>query len=410
MNKKDLTYIAKSEEIPVSILKEYIDKGETVIVKNRYRNIKPLGIGKGLKVKVNTNLGASTKRPEIKDEIAKLKASIQAGTDTVMDLTVGKNIRKIRKRILEESTVPVGTVPIYQAAHKAEEKYGSFERITPDDILSLIEEQAQEGVDFFTLHSGIKKAILDSGNLKDRQGGIVSRGGALISRWIQVNKKENPLYEYFDDILKILKKYGVTLSLGDGLRPGAIADSLDYFQIQELLTLGELKKRAAKQNVPVIIEGPGHVPLDQIQANVVLQKQLCGNAPFYILGPLVTDIASGFDHISSAIGGALACLYGADFICVVTPKEHIGHPNIDDIKQGIVAARIAAHAVDIVRNPKLRRKDTKISIARKNRNWKEHINLSIYPEQIRKLAEKRHLSEVCSMCGKYCSLEIMEKP
>ncbi len=409
MNNKDLSYIAKTEDIPLSLLKEYIERGETVVVRNKNRNIKPLGIGKGLKVKVNTNIGASTQRPETKDEIEKLKASIQAGTDTVMDLTVGKNISKIRKRIIKNSTVPVGTVPIYQAASIANQKYGSFEKITPQEILTTIEEQAKDGVDFFTIHSGITKDILEKGNLESREGGIVSRGGALISRWILKNKKENPLYEYFDDILKILKKYDAVLSLGDGLRPGAIADSLDYFQIQELLTLGKLAQRAREKKVQVIIEGPGHVPLDQIETNVVLQKQICKGAPFYILGPLVTDIASGFDHISSAIGGALACMAGADFICVVTPKEHVGHPNIEDIKQGIIAAKIAAHSVDIVRDPKRRKRDSRVSIARKNRNWKKHLELSIYPEQIRKSVEKRQISEVCSMCGKYCSLEIMEE-
>lgn len=408
MKKNELNKVAKSENIAIGRLEENIKEAKTVVLKNKNHDILPLGIGKGLTIKVNTNLGASTQRPELKDEITKLEAAIDAGTHTVMDLTVGKNIAEVRKNIIEKSTVPVGTVPIYEAAEKSFRKHRSYDKITPEDILSTIEEQAKDGVDFFTIHAGITKSILDHKDPRTRQGSIVSRGGALISSWIIKNKKENPLYEYFDDILQILKKYKAVLSLGDGLRPGAIADSLDYFQIQELINLGELAERASKKNVGTIIEGPGHVPLDQIETNVILEKQICKGAPFYILGPLVTDISSGYDHISSAVGSTLACMHGADFICVVTPKEHIGHPNTEDIRQGIIAARIAAHSVDIVRNRKLRSIDSDISIARKNRDWKKHVNLSIYPEQVRKAIGKRKLSAVCSMCGNYCSLKIME--
>lgn len=401
--------LATQENISLKIFRNKIQQGKIVIVKNKKRNIKPLAIGENLRVKINANLGTSTSNPQIKDEIKKLKAAQASGADTVMDLSVGGNLSKIRKKIIENSHLPVGTVPIYEAAIEAETKYGSFEHMSANHILEIIEYQAQQGVDFFTIHSGITKNIIENSNLHKRKGGIVSRGGAMIARWIMANKKENPLYEYFDQILDIAKRYNIVLSLGDGLRPGAIADSLDSFQIQELLNLGTLTKKAQKKGVQVIIEGPGHVPINQIEANVRLEKEICNQAPFYVLGPLVTDIALGFDHISSAIGAALASLYGADFLCVVTPKEHLGHPDTEDIKRGVIAARIAAHSVDLIRNPKARIIDDQISHFRKKRDWKKHINLSIYPREAKKLAKGLKLHDVCSMCGEYCSLKIMEK-
>jgi len=408
MQNRLIKKIADQEFTDVRTLKKKIDEGRIVIVRNKRRSIEPLAIGEGLRVKVNANIGASTANPEIKDEIKKLKVAEAAGTDSVMDLSVGDNLKKIRKRILERSGRVVGTVPIYEAAIKAEKKYGSFERLTAQDILETIEGQAKEGVDFFTIHSGITKDIVENPNFQQRKGGIVSRGGAIISRWIIANKKENPLYEYFDDILDIAKKYRVVLSLGDGLRPGAISDSLDSHQVSELLNLGALTDIGRKKNVGIIIEGPGHVPINQIEANVSLEKEICKGAPFYVLGPLVTDIALGYDHISSAIGGALASMYGADFLCVVTPKEHLGHPDSEDIKLGVIAARIAAHSVDLLKNSKFKKIDDDISSLRKSREWNKLINLSIYPQGIRNMSKELKLSDVCSMCGRYCSLKIMD--
>ncbi|MBN2119454.1 MAG: phosphomethylpyrimidine synthase ThiC [Candidatus Omnitrophica bacterium] len=408
MQSQIIKKIAEDENISPKVLKIKIDRGKAVLVKNKKRKIKPLTIGEGLRVKVNANIGASTKNPEIKDELKKLKVAQEAGADSIMDLSVGGDLKNIRKQILAASKLIVGTVPIYEAAVKSEKKYGSFERMTNQDILDVIEAQAKEGVDFFTIHSGITKKIANNRKITKRKGGIVSRGGAIISRWIMANQKENPLYEYFDDILDIAKKYDIVLSLGDGLRPGAISDSMDFFQVSELLNLGILTEKARKKNVGIIIEGPGHVPIDQIEANIRMEKEICKNAPFYVLGPLVTDTALGFDHISSAIGGALASLYGADFLCVVTPKEHLGHPNQEDIKLGVIAARIAAHSVNLTRNKRLRKIDEDISTSRKKRDWKKHISLGIYPKAVEGITEKLKFSDACSMCGKYCSLKIME--
>lgn len=408
MNKSILKTISEEENTSLSQLKKNVETGKAVIVKNKLRRIKPLAIGKGLRVKTNANIGTSSESPDIKDEIKKLKVAESAGADSVMDLSVTENLKSVRKRIIAASKIIVGTVPIYESAIKAEKKYGSFERMSKSEVIETIEEQAEEGVDFFTIHSGVTKEIILNNSFRQRTGGIVSRGGAILSRWMIVNKKENPLYEYFDDILDIAKKYDITLSLGDGLRPGALADSLDILQISELLTLGKLTQRARKKGVKVIIEGPGHVPIDQIKTNMQLEKQICGEAPFYVLGPLVTDIALGFDHISSAIGGAIAAFYGADFLCVVTPKEHLGHPDEKDIKEGVIAARIAAHSADIIRNPKLRIRDNNLSKARRKRDWKTHIKLSLNPEEVKERTKGLTFSDVCSMCGKYCSLKIME--
>ncbi|MFC1514340.1 phosphomethylpyrimidine synthase ThiC [Candidatus Omnitrophota bacterium] len=404
-----LKAIARSENIDLKILKKNIEEGRAVVVRNRKRKIAPLAIGQGLRIKINANIGASTQDPRPGAEIRKVSAAQEAGADSLMDLSVGGDLKKIRKRIIEASTKVVGTVPIYEAAVKAEKKYGSFERMTGDDIIETIEEQAAEGVDFFTIHSGITKDIIEKTKVKKRKAGIVSRGGAILARWILANKKENPLYARFEEIIEIANKYNVALSLGDGLRPGAIADSLDFFQTTELKNLGHLTGIGRKKGAAIIIEGPGHVPIDEIEANVRLQKEICKGAPFYVLGPLVTDIALGFDHISSAIGGALACMHGADFLCVVTPKEHLGHPNEEDIRQGVIAARIAAHSVDLIRNKKLRKQDDDISDFRRKRNWKKHVALSIYPKQAQEVVKDLKTSDVCSMCGKYCSLQIMEE-
>jgi phosphomethylpyrimidine synthase len=305
----------------------------------------------------------------------------------------------------------VGTVPVYQIAVRAQEKYGDFLKFTSNDLLAVLEEQAKEGVDFFTIHSGVTRQSLKALEKSKRLMGIVSRGGAIVASWMKLHKKENPFYAGFDAILDIAYKYDITLSLGDGLRPGSILDATDQAQIAELKTLGALAAKAYKRNVQVIIEGPGHVPLNEVKKNVELEKKYCHGAPFYVLGPLVTDVAAGYDHISSAIGGAVASAAGVDFLCYLTPAEHLRHPTADDVKEGVIAARIAGHAGDLV---KLRKKaviwDKRMSQARKERNWKEQIRLSIDPRKAKayRTSSKPKLSDVCTMCGKYCSMKLME--
>jgi len=329
-----------------------------------------------------------------------------------MDLSVGGNLKKIRKEVIRNSPIPIGTVPIYEIAVNASRKKGNFLKFGIDDILDTLQLQAEEGIDFFTIHAGVTRKSLNTLKKNKRILDIVSRGGAILANWIIVHKKENPFYEYFDKILDIAYKYDVTISLGDGLRPGSILDATDKAQIAELKILGQLASYAKKRNVQVMIEGPGHVPLDQIKKNVILEKEICYGAPFYCLGPLVTDIAAGYDHISSAIGGALAASYGADFLCYVTPSEHLRHPSIDDVREGVIASRIAAHAADIVKGIKKALEwDKSMSEARKIRDWKKQIELSIDPDKasLYRTSSKPQILDVCTMCGKYCSIKLMEK-
>ena len=407
-----MQYVSKNEGMPLELLKTRIKEGKIVLIKNSKRKINPCAVGEGLRVKVNANVGTSKDSSSIDKELRKMYVAIKSGADAVMDLSTGGDIKKIRRLILKNSTVPVGTVPIYEIAIMAAKKRGHISRIKPQDILDIIEAQASEGVDFFTIHSGITQGVIERLKKQKRLISIVSRGGSFIAEWMIVNKKENPFYEYFDDILKIAKKYDVTLSLGDGLRPGSIADATDRPQIQELIMLGELADRARKSNVQVIIEGPGHVPLDQIESNMILQKRLCGNAPFYVLGPLVTDIAPGYDHITGAIGGALAAFYGADFLCYVTPSEHLRIPDEEDVKNGVMASRIAGHAADIAKRiPGAMNWDKAMSELRVNRDWKGQIKKSIDPIKAAKY-RKSSISinkDFCTMCSDYCSMKIMEK-
>lgn len=406
--------IARSEHQESSVLLNNIAAGKTVILKNRIHHIEhPCAVGKGLRTKVNVNIGSSTDLSSISLELKKLRVSIEYGADTVMDLSVGKHSREIRKSILKHSSIPLGTVPIYEAAQLAKERKKDFLRMTKDDILEVIRQQAEEGVDFFTIHAGVRKEIIKKiPRLRKRIVGIVSRGGALLARWIRHNDKENPMYEYFDEILKIAKQYDITLSLGDGLRPGSILDATDSIQLYELRQLGMLAKRARAYGVQIIIEGPGHVPLHQIQKNIRLQKKLCNDAPFYVLGPLVTDVASGYDHIAASIGGALASFYGADFLCYVTPAEHLKLPSIDDVKEGLIASKIAAHAADVAKGvPHQIDWDAIMSKARKQRDWQRQIKLSIDPKKALRyrLESKPKESSACTMCGEYCSLKVDSK-
>lgn len=408
-----MSAVSKAEGVSISFLKKNISSGKIVIPNNNKRFIKRIcGIGRGLATKINTNIGISSDEADLTCELEKLRIAVEYKSDTVMDLSIGGNIPEVRKAILKQSKIPVGTVPIYEAAHAVTTRSGSFLKMTARDILETIEKQAQDGVDFMTIHSGVTKQTVSLLKKSSRILDVVSRGGAILTSWILHNKKENPFYDSFDEILDIAYKYDITLSLGDGLRPGSIYDATDRPQLAELELLGKLAIRARKRNVQVIIEGPGHVPLNQIQKNMELQKRLCNDAPFYVLGPLVTDVASTKDHISAAIGGALAASLGADFLCVVTPAEHLKHPSTEDIKEGIIASRIAAHSADIVKGLKSALDwDREMSVARKNRNWKRQISLSIDPKKASEYrrTSKPHLSSVCTMCSEYCSIKLIDE-
>ncbi len=404
--------VARFEKVNPRQIMRLIREGKVVIPLNINHKInKPCAVGSTLRVKVNANIGTSTDKSRVADEIKKLKVAIKYGADTLMDLSVGGDLKKVRQEVLKHSNVPVGTVPVYEVAVRAQEKNKNFLKFSAEDVLRVLEEQAEQGVDFFTIHSGVTIASLKALEKQKRLMGVVSRGGAIIASWIKYHKKENPFYTHFERILDIAYKYDVTLSLGDGLRPGSIIDATDKAQITELKILGALAKRAYQRNVQVIIEGPGHVPLDQIKKNIDLEKNYCHGAPFYVLGPLVTDVAPGYDHITSAIGGALAASFGADFLCYVTPAEHLRHPTAEDVREGVIASRIAAHAADLVkRNKTAIDWDRSISKARALRDWKKQIKLSIDPEKARayRLSSKPKLSSVCTMCGKYCSIKLME--
>lgn len=405
--------IARDEGIPVSRLLSYIKSGKVVILQNNLHTLKqPCAVGYSLRTKVNSNIGTSTDKCSLKDELKKLAISVKCGADAVMDLSVGGNLRAIRKEILKRCNIPLGTVPIYEIAVNAQIDKGSFLKFTADDMLSVLEAQAKEGVDFFTIHAGVTRKNLALLRKHRRVLDIVSRGGAIIASWMNYHNAENPFYSHFDEIIDIAYKYDVVLSLGDGMRPGSILDATDKTQIAELKTLGELAARAKKRNVQVMIEGPGHVPLNQIKKNIDLEKSLCNHAPFYVLGPLVTDVASGYDHITASIGGAMAASFGADFLCYVTPAEHLRHPSIDDVKEGVIASRIAAHAGDLVKNTKNAIKwDRDMSVARKARDWQKQIKLSIDPDKAREYrkSSQPQNNDVCTMCGKYCSIKLMDE-
>lgn len=405
--------IASQENIPHKLLLKRIREGKIVIPLNKRHKIKkPCAIGLGLRTKVNANIGTSTDKPGLNYELKKLQIAEEYGADTIMDLSVGGDLGKIRREILKKSGIPVGTVPIYEIAVSAQEKRNNLLNFSIADILAALEGQAKEGVDFFTIHSGVTKKSLNALKKHKRLLDIVSRGGAILAAWMAVNKKENPFYEYFDKIMDIAYAYNVTLSLGDGLRPGSIFDATDAGQISELKILGALAKRARQKGVQVMIEGPGHVPLNDIKKNIMLEKKICREAPFYCLGPLVTDVASGYDHITASIGGALAAGFGADFLCYVTPAEHLRHPSAEDVKEGVIASRIAAHAGDIAKGLKSALEwDRDMSTARKKRDWQKQIKLSIDPKKAKKYraSSKPHLIDVCTMCGKYCSIKLIEE-
>ncbi len=406
---EEMRLVSGAERISVKELAGLIAKGEVVITKNiNHKNAKPTAVGKRMRVKVNANIGSSQDVCDINQELLKLKTAVEAGADTVMDLSTGGDIRSIRNAIIKNSNVPIGTVPIYQVMVEIIKDRKMMHKMTADGLFSAIEGQAKEGVDFATVHCGVTQksvaALQSQGRLLD----IVSRGGSMLAVWILKNQKENPLYSDYDRLLDIAYKYDLTLSLGDGMRPGCLADATDRAQIQELITLGELAKRAYDKNVQVIIEGPGHVPLNEIELNMKLQKKLCNNAPFYVLGPLVTDIAPGYDHITSAIGGALAAYHGADFLCYVTPAEHLKLPGVEDVREGVIVSRIAAHAADVAKGwPGAREWDDQMARARKDLNWEKQLALAIDGKKAGKMRETcmPENDDVCTMCGELCAIK-----
>ncbi|MDI6794237.1 MAG: phosphomethylpyrimidine synthase ThiC [bacterium] len=402
----EVELLARAEHCSPEGLSAKVASGKVAIPFNiKHRPTQPCAIGEGLKTKVNANLGTSPEIGTLEGELEKAKVALGARADTLMDLSIGGDTVQIRRAIIDASPVPVGTVPIYEAALKA----GDITQMTPKGILETIRFQAEDGVDFMTIHAGITlqaAARLSAGN---RIMEVVSRGGAILLKWMRHHKAENPLYAHFDEVLDILAQYDVTISLGDGLRPGCLADASDGAQFQELITLGELTRRAWARDISVIIEGPGHMPMDQIEANVLLQKRICGSAPFYVLGPLVTDVAPGYDHITAAIGGAIAARAGADFLCYVTPGEHLHLPTPEDVRDGVIASGIAAHAGDIAKGiPGAMDWDIQMSRCRSNLDWEGQIKWSINPEKTKTYCERRLSAEdeVCTMCGEYCALKV----
>ncbi|MFO1019982.1 MAG: phosphomethylpyrimidine synthase ThiC [Planctomycetales bacterium] len=409
----EMEFVARRESLEPEFIRAEVAAGRMVIPANKVhlqKRLEPMGIGIGAKCKINANIGNSAVTSDIEGELEKLHAAVHFGADTVMDLSTGGNIDEIRQVIIDASPVPIGTVPVYQVVQNLKD----FNDMTPQDMLDMVEHQAKQGVDYMTLHAGVLREHLPL-TLK-RITGIVSRGGSLMAQWMMAHKQQNPLYTHFEDLCDIMYQYDVTWSLGDGLRPGCLADASDDAQFAELKTLGELTQRAWKKNNQVMIEGPGHVPLDQIPMNIERQIKECHGAPFYVLGPLVIDISPGYDHISSAIGAAVAGQCGAAMLCYVTPKEHLGLPNREDVRAGVIAYKIAAHAADVARHrPGARDRDDALSKARYEFDWKEQFRLSLDPE----MAESMHdetlpqdtfkSAKFCSMCGpKFCSMRINE--
>ena len=405
----EMEIVAKEENIDIQKLIRRVAKGYITIPKNVNSKSVPKGIGKGLTTKINANIGSSSEIEDIDVEIEKAKIAVQYGADALMDLSTGPNLKAIREKIMQAVNIPIGTVPIYEAAVGASKEKGAVINMDEDDMFNAIINQAKEGVDFMTIHSGITRDTVEKVKNSDRIMGIVSRGGSFLAAWILQNDEENPLYKNYDYLLEIAHEYDVTLSLGDGLRPGCLADASDVSQIQELITLGQLVERARDAGVQVMVEGPGHVPMDQIQANMKIQKTICKGAPFYVLGPIVTDLAPGYDHITSAIGGAIAASSGADFLCYVTPKEHLAIPDIEAVKEGIIASKIAAQAADVANGVKSAwNNELKMAKARRCFDWEKQFELAFDHETPRKYREKKPTSgDMCTMCGEFCALRIV---
>ncbi|HEX7625337.1 MAG TPA: phosphomethylpyrimidine synthase ThiC [Anaeromyxobacteraceae bacterium] len=406
---EEMRHVAKRERLPEEKVREEVARGRMIIPANvKHPELEPMAIGFAATCKINANIGNSAVVGDIEEELEKLRVCLKHGADTVMDLSTGGHIPQIREAILRHSSLPIGTVPIYECLTHVKE----VQDLTPKGMLEIIEAQAAQGVDYMTIHAGVLRDFIPLA--AHRVTGIVSRGGALMAQWMISNKAENPLYTHFDAICEIFKRYDVAFSLGDGLRPGCLADASDAAQFAELRVLGDLTRRAWKHDVQVMVEGPGHVPLDQIPMNMQKERELCDEAPFYVLGPLVTDIAPGYDHITSAIGATIAAQHGAAMLCYVTPKEHLGLPDAEDVRQGIIAYKIAAHAADVaLHRPGARDRDDALSRARYAFDWNEQFRLSLDPEAARAMHDETlpheafKTAEFCSMCGpKFCSMKI----
>ena len=410
---EEMEYIAKKENLTPELIRSEVARGRLIIPANvNHKHLEPMAIGRVTSTKVNSNIGASALASDIEEEVKKLKTSVKYGADTVMDLSAGaKNMDEIRKAIIDASPVPIGTVPMYQII----DEIGDVNKLTYDDILRVLEKQAKQGVSYFTIHAGL--LLRHMPEIAKRKMGIVSRGGSLTASWMLTHHKENPFYTIFDDILEICREYDVSLSLGDSLRPGCLYDASDKPQIEELKVLGELTLKAWDKDVQVMIEGPGHVPINEVERNVKLEQIYCHEAPFYVLGPLVLDIGAGYDHIGSAIGAAMAAWYGVSMLCYVTPKEHLGLPNEEDVREGMMAYKIAAHSADIGRRiPGARKKDDEMSDARYHFDWNKQFELALDPERAKEYHDETLPQEVfkeaefCSMCGpKFCSYKVTQE-
>ncbi len=407
---KEMETVAKKENRTLEYIRDLLAQGKIVIPANKnHKSLSAEGVGEGLKTKINVNLGISKDCPECESELEKVRVALEMKAEAIMDLSNYGKTEGMRKKIVDMSTAMLGTVPMYDAVGFYDKE---LKDITAKEFLDVVEKHGQDGIDFVTIHAGLNRETVETVKRNRRLTHIVSRGGSLLFAWMELNNAENPFFEYYDDLLDICAKYDITLSLGDACRPGSVHDATDPSQIKELITLGELTKRAWEKNVQVMIEGPGHMPLNEIKANMLIEKKLCHGAPFYVLGPLVTDVAPGYDHITSAIGGAIAATYGADFLCYVTPAEHLRLPNLDDMKEGIIASKIAAHAADIAKGvPGAIEWDNKMSKARADIDWDTMFDLALEPEKAKRYRaeSKPHDEESCTMCGKMCSMRTMKK-
>ncbi|MBQ1994383.1 MAG: phosphomethylpyrimidine synthase ThiC [Lachnospiraceae bacterium] len=409
---KEMEIVAKKENMDISKLMQYVAEGKVAICANKnHKCLNPEGVGSMLRTKINVNLGVSRDCKDYDIEMQKVMSAVELGAEAIMDLSSHGDTQPFRQKLTSECPAMIGTVPVYDSVIHYQRDLAT---LTAKDFVDVVRMHAQDGVDFVTLHCGITRKTIEQIKNHKRKMNIVSRGGSLVFAWMSMTGEENPFYEYFDEILDICEEYDVTVSLGDACRPGCLADASDVCQIEELVRLGELTKRAWAHNVQVMVEGPGHMPLNQIAANMEIQKQICQGAPFYVLGPLVTDIAPGYDHITSAIGGAVAAMSGAAFLCYVTPAEHLALPNVEDVKQGIIASKIAAHAADIAKGiPNARDIDDRMADARRNLDWDAQFECALDPETAKAIRDSRmpeeDHSDTCSMCGKFCAVRSMNK-
>jgi phosphomethylpyrimidine synthase len=406
---EEIKAVAEKENRSADFILDGLRSGTIIIPVNRLRRGRhAIGIGAGLTTKVNANIGSSADHASLDGELEKLRAALDAGADTVMDLSTGGDIGAIRRAIVEAAPVPVGTVPIYEAAIRAVQAGKAMVEMTEDEIFDTIEDHLKSGIDFVTVHCGVTRSAIDRLKECGRLTDVVSRGGSFSLEWMYYNAKENPLFAQYDRLLEMAREYDATLSLGDGMRPGSLADATDLLQVSEMVVLGGLVKRAQRAGVQVMVEGPGHVPINEVEANVVLEKKMCFGAPFYVLGPLVTDISAGYDHVAGAIGGAIAAAAGADFLCYVTPSEHLRLPTAEDVREGVVATRVAAHAGDIAKRiPGAYEWDVAMSEARENLDWDRMLELALYPPKARKMRDssKPRDESLCTMCGEYCAMK-----